>query len=153
MKKALLVIDMQEDYLKDYSINFVDKINKKILQANSVNEVIAYIKNKKILKSGNIIPEFAFGLEVISTNIFYKEKAETFSRMEINSWLAEKEIDTIELIGVDDQNNSIIKTAVQAKKQGYNVILHCNLIATENNISFIEKREELEKAGIKVLAQ
>ena len=26
MKKALLDIDMQEDYLKDYSINLVDKI-------------------------------------------------------------------------------------------------------------------------------
>lgn len=81
--KVLFVIDMQKDYVginsryKYDSVQLITKINERIKLAQKNNDLIIYIKNKKILKNSEHISDFSDGLLVVSDNIFLK-KSESF---------------------------------------------------------------------------
>lgn len=154
--KALLVIDMQEEYVgKDNrygydSADLLTKINEQIEQAQSAKDLVIYIKNRKNLKSGIIIPEFAKGLEIISDNIFYKDKSSLFSNNEIVFLLKENNVTDIEIIGVDG-NCCVAASALEGVKLGYKVFFPCRCIGVKSAERFENKKVLLIEAGVNVI--
>jgi len=82
--KAIVVVDMQEDFVKQYEHDLLNRVNERIIQAKKNDELIAYIKNTKVLRSGVFTSEFLPELQILLTAIFCKEKASIFSNENIH---------------------------------------------------------------------
>lgn len=157
MKKALLVIDMQnvcvgEDHATFFKYNNADLI----VQVNSIilankNNIVIYIKN---LMKKNIINKFApfhayegtknvelvNNLQMVSENIFIKYRGNAFSNPALNLFLKENDIECVEIVGVDG-GGCVALTALGAIKEGYQVIVNENAIGT----MFIKKKDKYFK--------
>lgn len=162
MKKALLVIDMQEicvgenhaDIFK-YDDGLLAEVNG-IIDENKDNTVV-YIRN--VMKK-NFINRFApfqayegskeielvKGLNIVSDNIFDKFAPDAFSNVKQKEFLKGREIEEIEVIGVDG-GGCVALTALGAVKNGYKVIVNTKGIGTV----FTKKRDsyfrKLQKSG------
>ena len=145
MKKALLVIDMQEvtvgrnhaDFFK-YDNELLDRVNTVISNSDAV--VVVYIKN---LMKNNLInklapvkvfdntpeAELAKDLLILSDFIFSKYTGDAFSNSEFSEFLKNNGIDTVELIGVDG-GGCVSLTALGACENNYKVILNTSAIGT-----------------------
>ena len=145
MKKALLVIDMQEvtvgrnhaDFFK-YDNELLDRVTTVI--SNSDAAVVVYIKN--VMKN-NLInklapvkvfdntpeAELAKDLLILSDSIFSKYTGDAFSNSEFSEFLKNNGIDTVELIGVDG-GGCVALTALGACENNYKVILNTSAIGT-----------------------
>lgn len=154
--KALFVIDMQEDYVGSknrygyHSADLVGKVNKRIAQAKTNQEMIIYIKNKRVLKNGVSVPEFVEGLQVLSPYIFYKEKSSLFSNPEILERMKESGVTEVEIIGVDG-NCCVASSALDAVKAGYTVVFPCEFIGARNKERLIKKLGLLRDAGVIII--
>ena len=145
MKKALLVIDMQEvtvgrnhaDFFK-YDNELLDRVNAVIGSSDAA--VVVYIKN---LMKNNLInklapvkvfdntpeAELAKDLLILSDFIFSKYTGDAFSNSEFSEFLKNNGIDTVELIGVDG-GGCVALTALGACENNYKVILNTSAIGT-----------------------
>lgn len=162
MKKALLVIDMQEICIGENHAEFF-KYGDSLLTA--VNEVIAKNKDNTVIYIRNLMKknvinkfapvqvydgskeaELAKGLLVVSDNVFDKYQGDAFSNEKLNAFLTSKGIDTVEIVGADGGGCAAL-TALGAQKKGYNVIMNTKAIGTV----FEKKRDayydKLKKAG------
>ena len=166
MKKALLVIDMQEatvgknhaEFFK-YDTNLLQKVNDVI--NNTDSDLVVYIRN---LMRNNFINKFApvkvfdgtsdselvEELQIVSSNVFSKYSGDAFSNMDFSNFLKTNQIDTIEIIGLDG-GGCVSLTALGALKNGYRVILNTSAIGT----MFVTKKEKyyekLKKLGAEFL--
>lgn len=164
MKKALLVIDMQEatvgkdhaDFFK-YDSALLDRVNKVISETDAAE--VVYIRN---LMKDNLInrlapvkvfdktkeAQLAEGLKKISSNVFSKYKGDAFTDPQFCGFLKNNSIDTVELIGVDG-GGCVSLTALGACKNGYKVIMNTKAIDTMS--AFVSKKEkyyaQLKKLG------
>ncbi len=153
--KALLVIDMQNVYIgKDHTIFFnynrqqiISAVNK-VIDDNSEN-IIIYIQNfmkknfiNKFLPfkayKGTKEAELISELHIVSDLIFDKYVGDAFSNNKLNEFLKSKNIDTIEVIGIDG-GGCVALTALGAIKNGYNVIVNTNAIGTSK---ILDKNKE-----------
>ncbi len=146
MKKALLVIDMQnvcvgENHAKYFKYNNIDLIKavNEVIDANKDNMVI-YIKN---IMRENFLNKFApfhayegteevelvNNLQIVSENIFIKYEGNAFSNSALNQFLKKSDIEYVEVIGVDG-GGCVALTALGAIKEGYKVIVNENAIGT-----------------------
>lgn len=145
MRKALLVIDMQEftvgnnrAELFKYSNDLLDKVNETI--NNTDAEIVVYIRN--IMKNnlinrlapfkcfdGTKESELVDGLLIKNDNIFVKYKGNAFSNSELDEFLKKENVSEIEVIGVDG-GGCVALTALAAIKSGYKVELNTSAIGT-----------------------
>lgn len=146
MKKALLVIDMQnvcvgENHAKYFKYNNIDLIKavNEVIDVNKDNMVI-YIKN---IMRENFLNKFApfhayegteevelvNNLQIVSENIFTKYEGNAFSNSALNQFLKKSDIEYVEVIGVDG-GGCVALTALGAIKEGYKVIVNENAIGT-----------------------
>jgi len=79
VKEALLVIDVQKEYMKKYNEDLLSHINNNIQTAANDSSLIIYIKNVKQLRSGDECSDFADDLMACSTHVFLKKTASAFS--------------------------------------------------------------------------
>lgn len=145
MKKALLVIDMQEatvgthaKFFK-YDLDLLNRVNNVIDKTNA--SLVIYIKHlmKKNLINMMLAPvkffegtasvEWVNGLKIVSPNCFTKYEGNAFSNTELTNFLKGKDIDTIELIGVDG-GACVALTAMGACKNGFKAVLNTQAIGT-----------------------
>lgn len=69
-KIALIVIDMQKDYIGEesrhnyYPNTLIDKVNERIAIANNNGQMIIYVKNKGKRKKEIYISDFVKGLSI-----------------------------------------------------------------------------------------
>lgn len=145
--KALLVVDVQEEYIKNYEDSLLKRINQRIEKAVVYSEIIIYIENVKILHYREEKSPFADGLYIASSHAFSKKKASAFSNIELVNCLKENGITTLEIIGVDG-NYCVSSTAKEALKYVPYVIVNCDCVGTMNNERFEKTRETLNKIGI-----
>lgn len=81
---ALIIIDMQEDYIGKrskynyYIDTFVDKINERIAVAKKQNETIVYVKNIGRHNKEPYVSDFVEGLSVVP-NFIVKKANQVFS--------------------------------------------------------------------------
>lgn len=157
MKKALLVIDMQNicvgenhaAYFKYDNVALIETVNKAI-DANKGNVVI-YIKNimkKNFINKfapfhayeGTEEVELADNLQIVSENVFTKYEGNAFSNPALNEFLKKSDIECVEIVGVDG-GGCVALTALGAIKEGYKVIVNENAIGT----MFIKNRDKYFK--------
>lgn len=145
MTKALLVIDVQEIFvgenrfkLFDYGDDFVKRVNE-IIDENREGLVV-YIYN---FMKRNFISKFypyhmyentpqaapSESLNIISEYRFGKYEGSAFSNPELDSFLKEKGVDTVEVIGIDG-GACVPMTALAAIEKGYKVIVNNKGIGT-----------------------
>lgn len=148
--KVLLVVDVQKEYIKKYDNNLLFKINKRIQNAIENNELVVYVKNVKISRSGKMVYEFVDGLNVCSSYVIYKEKSSVFSDNILLNVLRENSVTQIEIIGIDG-NCCVASSAIDACKLGYKAVLSCKYIGVKNPDRFEKRKEALIKQGITIL--
>ena len=167
MKKALLVIDMQNvcvgethaAFFKYHNADLIQSVNG-VIDANKDNIVI-YIKNimkKNLLNKfapfhayeGTKDAELVNNLQIVSENIFIKYEGNAFSNPALNEFLKKSGIKCVEVVGVDG-GGCVALTALGAVKEGYKVIINENAIGT----MFAKKRnkyfKKLKDAGVEFI--
>lgn len=145
-KKALLVIDVQREYMKKYDAGLLPEINTHIVQAENDGQLVVYIKNVRNLRSGPQVYDFADDLKLCSSHVLLKCKASAFSNEELCALLEENHITEIEIIGIDGCG-CVASSAADACKSGYAVALPCRLIGALNQERFEQKKEKLRLLG------
>ena len=146
--KILLVIDVQEKYLKFYDGDFVERINERIKQAEAEGMCVFYAKNIPSLGNSSDFP-FAKNLYVASDNIYEKTSPSAFSNSAFKSALKEKGVTEIEVIGADG-NCCVRKTCIDAINEGYKVSLNLDLIGAGNVKIFEKTLDELSNLGVEM---
>lgn len=149
-KRALLVIDIQEDATGVKSKRPYKDANKLINNANLIiNEsnkkgiTIIYIKHyfknnffyRLITKNTfiNSTPgsEIDSRVSIIGDNIFTKEKRDAFTNPDLNDFIKEQGINELFIIGLDAAH-CVYNTAKGAKFKGYKVNVIVDAILTSN---------------------
>lgn len=145
MKKALLVIDMQNFCVGSkhasffrYDAKLVERVNFVI--KNNEDSIIVYVRN--IMKRNfrnKFIPFSAYAgtknielvdnLEVITDYIFDKYVGNAFTNTELIEFLKQHKVDTVEIVGVDG-GGCVSMSAISAIENGFHVILNTNAIGT-----------------------
>ena len=141
--KALLVIDVQDEYMKRYDENLLAGINQRIRYFSEHQQLIIYIQNVKKLRSGKVVSKLAKELIVSSPYILRKESASAFSNDELQSLLEAEKVTEIESVGVDGCA-CVAASAADAQKMGYKVLLPCNCIGVQNKERFEKKKQSLQ---------
>lgn len=142
MKKALLVIDMQnvcvgEKHARFFQYNNSDLLHEvnKVIDANE-NNLVIYIKNvmkKNLINKfapfhayeGTEDVDFAKELHIVSDNIFIKYKGNAFTNSGLDILLKKHNIEYVEVVGVDG-GACVALTALGAIKNGY--IHFCSIV-------------------------
>lgn len=161
MKKALLVIDMQnvcvgEKHAAFFKYNKRDLIQavNKVIDANEKNLVV-YIKNvmkKSLLNKlapfrayeGTEEIELVKELHIVSDYVYIKYKGNAFTNPALNDLLKEHNIEYVEVVGVDG-GGCVALTALGAIKDGYKVIVNETAIGTmfdKNRDKYFKKLRE-----------
>jgi nicotinamidase-related amidase len=153
---ALIVIDMQADYIgeksknKFYSQTLIDKINERIATASRHGDTVIYIKNVGRRNKKTYVSEFVEGLTIVSNYIVEKDKSSIFSNPTLLEILKENKIHNIECIGIDG-NCCVASSAIDASKLGYSVIFPLTYIGIKSMERFSKKREQLTKANVQII--
>ncbi|WML33528.1 cysteine hydrolase [Clostridium sp. OS1-26] len=143
-QKALLVIDIQEDYTgttakapypyKD-SERLITTVNKIIEEASKKNIITVYIRQEfdgffgrmlsrvvghRTAIKGKPGTEFDKRINIMSNHCFSKPMPDAFSNPKFEAFLAEQKINELYLVGLDAAG-CVYFTAKGALKRGYNV--------------------------------
>lgn len=163
MKKALLVIDMQNfcvgvnhsDYFNYDNDNLINSVNQVIAHNNG--NLVIYIQNILIQDEENPFAPFEAyegteevelveGLLIVSDYVFKKYTGDAFTNPELDVFLKDRAIECVEIIGVDG-GGCVPLTALGAIKAGYKVILNEAAIATKFVKNQHKQFKRLRKLG------
>lgn len=168
MKKALLIIDAQEDFIGEQRNkekfnfedvdNLINNINKKIIFYQRNKDIVIYIAS--VLPNNFFYKKFfGYGLvgtkgakldkriKIVSQNYFEKQFTSAFRNSNLVKFMKKNEVSKIELVGVDN-NECIFKTARSAVKIGLNVIIPSNSIGIINNEKYSRITNKLKSIGV-----
>ena len=105
-KKALVVIDLQNDITKNYK-EIIDNVNRAISWANSSGMHIVYIQHNNLsagtrnFKPGTRGAELVPELKIVSGNVFTKTKSNALTSEAFAAFVAENLITEFFLAGGD----------------------------------------------------
>ena len=154
--KALIVIDMQEEYAgqtrdkKRYPYNagpLIDAINVRIAGCKRNNDLIVYVKNSG---KSPVASPFVPALQLVSGLVFEKNKASCFSGGSLLAHLREQKISQIELAGVDG-NYCVGMSALDGAKLGFSICVRLSCVGVANAKKFASTKEKLIRANVSVL--
>ena len=151
----LLVIDMQEDYLEvknqkkpSYETSkLVTGINEKI--AEYPQENVVYIMNQFFFEKKSTVKKPVKGLKVVSDKVFIKRKQDSFSNKELLKFLKDKKVSQLEIVGIDG-NYCVLKTALGAANNGFQVTVDIDNVGIKNEKKFLSSKNVLKQKGIKI---
>ncbi|MDO5517120.1 MAG: isochorismatase family cysteine hydrolase [Clostridium sp.] len=171
MKKALLVIDAQEDFIGEqrnkkkfdyYDVEGLTRnINNKIKDYYSENREVIYIAH--VLPSSFFYRKFiGYGIagtsgakineniEIVCDNYFEKQTSNAFKNTNLVKFIKEKEISEVEIIGIDVAG-SISATAKGALDLELKVSILNDCIGMMNEDKFIRAVTKLKGFGVAYL--
>jgi nicotinamidase-related amidase len=105
-KKALVIIDIQNDITKNYK-DVIDNINKAIDWAVKHNIHVVYVRHENLsdgtrtLKPNTYGSELASDLKIVSKNVFTKYKSNALSSAEFTDFISANEICEFYIAGAD----------------------------------------------------
>ena len=153
--KALIVIDMQDDYVgqtrnrKRYPYNtdlLIANINSRIVHYQNNGDIIIYIKNK----GKHSVSPFTSELQIASDLVFEKDKAICFSNEPILKCLNRNSVKEIELVGVDG-NSCVGMSANAGAKLGFHISISLSCVGTVNAERFVKTRERLLESNVLIV--
>ena len=172
--KALLVIDIQEDYTGVNASKktrykgadeLVIRVNKIIGECTRNDIDLIYIKQEfegfipilltKLFSHGSAIKgipgaEFDKRLKIVSKNCFSKSMPSAFSNSELKRYLNGNEIEELYIVGLDGQF-CVKETVKGAIKEKYRVNLINNAILFKNESKREEVFESLKEIGANII--
>ncbi len=170
MKTALIVIDMQNDYLyekrKDkFAYNTSEltaAVNKLIHQYKENGSDVIYIRhiiqnlptNRLLFGfsiAGTVGAELYSGLDIVSEYCFDKLVGDALSNKNLRELIQQKGYEALHLCGLDECG-CVTATALGAAKRGIKAEIISEGIATVFPKKKVDKaREKLKKAGVKYI--
>jgi nicotinamidase-related amidase len=173
-KKALFVIDIQEDYTgtaakcpfpyKD-SEKLIESVNKTIAEASKKNIIIIYIRQEfdgfvgrmlsKLVGHSTAIKgkagvEFDKRINIISDYCFTKPMPDAFTNPKLELFLKEHQVNEIYLTGLDAAG-CVLYTAKGALKRGYGVSIIKDGIALLIESKWDQLIKEYKQDGITLI--
>ena len=164
MKKALLVIDMQnvcvgEHHAKMFyydNESLIKSVNDRINEYS--NEDVIYIctimKNNLINKlapfsayEGSNEARLVNTLMVVNNAVLNKYKGDAFSNPELAKILERKGIEEIELVGVDG-GGCVAATALGGIKKGFRVLIYTKAVGTIFEKKVMKLNKRLKEKGV-----
>ena len=135
-KKALVVIDIQNDITKRYR-DIIDSINSAIEWAVELGMTVIYIKHNNLspgtrtFKPNTKGAELAPELNIVSDNIFVKTKAYALTSDTFSEFILENGIDEFFITGAD-ATACVKSTCFNMAKAGYTVHVISDCVTSYN---------------------
>lgn len=157
-QKALLVIDMQEDYVGEtrnvrrfpyHSDILISRINQRIQDFNNESNLVVYILNRFFYQSKKITPQLVKGLNIVSDKVFIKNRASCFSNSELIRFLHENNVTELEMVWVDG-NYCVAVSARAGMKHGFSVIFNQQCIEAAKTDKLKQIISSLQDASITI---
>lgn len=152
--KALLVLDIQNDILKQYknSSEQMNNVNNVINKASKEGIPIIYSKQEftnpiDLLLTGGMLKKDSMGaslsdkVSILSSNIFSKNRNDLFSNKSFTTFLSKNNIGDLYIVGAD-ASSCVLTTTTAALNRGYKVTII-------NDSVFSVNQDTLDKVTIK----
>ncbi|MBR6872236.1 MAG: isochorismatase family protein [Ruminococcus sp.] len=167
MDKVLFVVDMQEIYVgrgrnKDkYSYdcdNLSEKINQRLAEYKP--EEIFYFKSigkglgglfGAMPKEGTHEAKFAEKLKIIGTNIYERSKPDVMTIDKVVDFLGSRNINEMEIIGVDANCSITLTTVTATNEYNINVTYNTNCIVFPTPEKSAKLREKFKRNRVTLL--
>jgi len=156
MKKALVVIDIQNDITKNYK-EIIDNINKSIDWAVKNDIHVVYIRHENLsdgtrtFKPNTRGAELAPDLKIVSDNIFTKYKGNVLTSEEFADFVTKNEIDEFYITGAD-AIACIKSTCYNLNKANYKVNVISDCITSYDKRKIDEMLRYYESKGSKIIS-
>lgn len=155
MKKALVVIDIQNDITKNYK-EIIGNINKSIDWAVEKNIHVIYIRHENLsagtrtFKPNTRGSELASDLKIVSNNVFTKYKGNALSSEEFLDFIHKNEICDFYIAGADAVA-CVKSTCYNLRKANYNVNVLSDCITSYDKRKLYEMLRYYESKGCKLI--
>ena len=155
-KKALVVIDIQNDTPKNYK-EIIGNINNAIDWAVDNDVHVVYIRNEnlsdgaKIFKPNTHGAELAPDLKIVSKNVFTKYKSNALTCGEFTDFISKNGISDFYLTGAD-ATICVKSTCYNLCKANYNVSVLSDCISSWDKKKIGEMLQYYESKGSKIIA-
>ena len=154
MKKALVVIDIQNDITKNYK-DIIDQINQSIDWAVSKDVPVVYIRHENLsdgtrtfkpnTRGAELVPD----LKIVSKNIFTKYKGNALSSEEFADFIHKNGINEFYLTGAD-AIACVKSTCYNLTKANYRVTVLSDCITSYDKKKIDEMLRYYESKGCKI---
>ena len=139
-RKALVVIDIQNDITKHYR-DIIDRLNAAIDWAAEQEMDVVYIKHNNLsagtrtFKPGTKGEELVPELRIVSDHVFVKTKANALTSEEFSAYIRGNGIDEFYITGAD-ATGCVKSTCFNMTKAGYtvHVISDCVILTTNKKV-------------------
>ncbi len=154
-KKALVVIDIQNDITKNYK-GIINNINEAIDWAVNKDIHVVYIRHENLspgtrtFKANTKGAELASDLKMVSENIFTKSKGNALTSLEFAEFLKENEILDLYIAGADAAV-CVKSTCYNLRKANYGVTVLSDCITSYDKRKIDEMLRYYESKGSKII--
>jgi nicotinamidase-related amidase len=155
-KKALVIIDIQNDITKNYK-GIIDNINKSIDWAVNNDIHVVYIRHENLspgtrtLKPNTRGAELASDLKIASNNVFTKYKGNVLSSEEFADFINKNGINDFYLAGAD-ATACVKSTCYNLLKSNYKVNVLSDCITSWDKKQIPEMLHYYESKGSKIIS-
>ena len=155
-KKALVIIDIQNDITKNYK-DVIGNINNAIDWAVNHNIHVIYIKHENLsagtrtLKPNTYGSELASDLKIASKNIFTKYKGNALSCEEFTDFISKNEICNFYIAGADAVA-CVKSTCYNLRKANYGVNVLSDCVTSYDKRKIKEMLSYYESKGSKIIS-
>ena len=153
-KKALVIIDIQNDITKNYK-DIIDNINEAIDWAVNNNIHVIYIRHENLsagtrtFKPNTHGSELASDLKIVSKNVFTKYKGNALTSEEFSDFIAKNEICDFYIAGADAVA-CVKSTCYNLRKINYSVNVLSDCITSYDKKKIDEMLRYYESKGSKI---
>jgi nicotinamidase-related amidase len=154
-KKALVIIDIQNDITKNYK-DIIDNINHAINWAHNHNIHVVYIRHENLsdgtrtFKPNTHGSEFVLDLKIVSENIFTKYKGNALTSEEFTDFIRRNEICDFYIAGADAAA-CVKSTCYNLCKANYGVNVLSDCITSYDKRKIDEMLRYYESKGSKII--
>lgn len=155
-KKALVIIDIQNDITKNYK-DIIDNINKAIDWAVNNNVHVIYIRHENLsagtrtFKPNTHGAELTSDLRIVSKNIFTKYKGNALSSEEFTDFISKNEIYNFYIAGADAVA-CVKSTCYNLRKKNYDVNVLSDCVTSYDKRKIDEMLLYYESKGSKIIS-